>query len=360
MKKLLTTTFISTLGLFIFLSQLFIQECSMAQPITVTLSQFQTILTPGQSDYYFHSDSTVTKVNLGKRGGPNIYDFTGISFEPKQILHNYRISDIPILAARYPASAIVFGNSPDSIEQNPVLLFGNDTLFVVGNASLVPRYRFKHNQPYEITAVFPATYGNPSYNFTTTVFDTTYSSQWKIDSVQIYSGSDTVTVDGYGTLKIPGYQFQCLRVRTDHSYGGSHDKDIFFLTREGAFVDVFVTSGQPDTGLVQIQDMFVILAGTLVGVNERPVAPTSFSLSQNYPNPFNPSTTISYSVPGTSHVTINVYDALGRMVATLVNEEKMAGSYQVVFDASRLPSGIYFYRLSSGNYSSVRKLALVK
>src|SRR5690606_19713891 len=81
--------------------------------------------------------------------------------------------------------------------------------------------------------------------------------------------------------------------------------------------------------------------------------PNGFTLSQNFPNPFNPSTTISYSIPVSSFVTINVYDVLGNEIATLVNEEKSRGSYEVKFstrggtasdgDVYNLPSGIYFY-----------------
>jgi hypothetical protein len=85
-----------------------------------------------------------------------------------------------------------------------------------------------------------------------------------------------------------------------------------------------------------------------------------YSLSQNYPNPFNPSTVISYQLPVISSVTLKVYDILGREVATLVNEEKPAGSYEVQFDASGLTSGIYFYQLNAGQYSETKKMILLK
>ena len=73
----------------------------------------------------------------------------------------------------------------------------------------------------------------------------------------------------------------------------------------------------------------------------------SFTLEQNYPNPFNPSTVISYQLPVSSDVTLKVYDVLGNEVATLVNEEKSAGSYEVEFSADGLTSGIYFYKLTN-------------
>ena len=86
----------------------------------------------------------------------------------------------------------------------------------------------------------------------------------------------------------------------------------------------------------------------------------NFDLSQNYPNPFNPTTKIEYSIPITSFVTLKVYDILGREVATLVNEEKFSGNYKVVFDGSDLSSGIYFYKIQAGNYSSVKKMVLLQ
>jgi len=88
--------------------------------------------------------------------------------------------------------------------------------------------------------------------------------------------------------------------------------------------------------------------------------PTVYYLEQNYPNPFNPITTINYSIKLAGLATMKVYDLLGTEVATLVNEIKEAGSYSVTFNATNLPSGIYFYTLTSGNYSSTKKLLLLK
>jgi hypothetical protein len=90
--------------------------------------------------------------------------------------------------------------------------------------------------------------------------------------------------------------------------------------------------------------------------------PKEFALSQNYPNPFNPSTTIQFDIPvGTyGNTTLRVFDIVGHEVATLVNEMKEAGNYQVKFDASKFASGIYFYKLNAGSYTAVKKLILMK
>lgn len=88
--------------------------------------------------------------------------------------------------------------------------------------------------------------------------------------------------------------------------------------------------------------------------------PRENSLMQNYPNPFNPATTISYSIPTNGFVTLKVYDILGKEVAELVNEAKEAGNYSVTFNASELPSGIYFYTITSRNFKATKKLILLK
>ncbi|HCA43093.1 MAG TPA: hypothetical protein DEP28_07555 [Bacteroidetes bacterium] len=85
-----------------------------------------------------------------------------------------------------------------------------------------------------------------------------------------------------------------------------------------------------------------------------------YTLSQNYPNPFNPSTKINFSIPVKGFVSLKVFDALGREVATLVNNELNSGSYTYDFNAGKLGSGIYFYKLTSGNFNEVKKMMLIK
>ena len=88
--------------------------------------------------------------------------------------------------------------------------------------------------------------------------------------------------------------------------------------------------------------------------------PTSFELEQNYPNPFNPETSISFNIARDCHVTLDVYDVSGRLVAQLVDGELSAGSYSETFSGAGLSSGIYFYHLSAGDYSMTRKMALLR
>ena len=95
-------------------------------------------------------------------------------------------------------------------------------------------------------------------------------------------------------------------------------------------------------------------------INADLTIPITFTLEQNYPNPFNPSTSISYSIPNNSFVSLKVYDILGNEVVTLVNKTQAAGNYNISFDASNLSNGVYLYSIKTDNFSDVKKMILMK
>jgi len=107
---------------------------------------------------------------------------------------------------------------------------------------------------------------------------------------------------------------------------------------------VFLYVGNPETNSVSVV----------------PVLPDKFILHQNYPNPFNTSTVITYELPNSGFVTIRVLDVLGNVIGKLVDEEKPSGEYSINFNASNLPSGIYFYRITSGKFTATKKLIILK
>ena len=90
------------------------------------------------------------------------------------------------------------------------------------------------------------------------------------------------------------------------------------------------------------------------------ITPTEFELSQNYPNPFNPSTTIKFSIPEGSQVSLKIYNSLGQEIKTLVNRFMEIGVHTVNFNAVDFNSGMYFYRLDAGEFAKVRKMTLIK
>ena len=130
--------------------------------------------------------------------------------------------------------------------------------------------------------------------------------------------------------------------------------------------------GQPFVGATQnantqIASGFLVhplISGVKTAVEdktpEESQLPTSYELEQNYPNPFNPSTTIAFALPKPSEVTLKIFDASGREVATLVEGNLPAGKHEVVLDASPFSSGVYFYRLQAGEFSRTMRLMLVK
>lgn len=109
-----------------------------------------------------------------------------------------------------------------------------------------------------------------------------------------------------------------------------------------------------------IPGLDIRLTNDIVSVEDEAIISDNFTLEQNYPNPFNPITTISYSIPQSSFVTLKIYDALGNEAAVLVNEQKTAGRHEVNFSSSQLASGIYFYKLMAGSFTQTKKMILLR
>ena len=139
------------------------------------------------------------------------------------------------------------------------------------------------------------------------------------------------------------------------------EKNLAFSTSnylDGAyriFIEVFDEAGNSDIDSMDVQ--FKNGITSVVGNNEEPV---SYSLKQNFPNPFNPETKIEFEIPKKEFVQLIIYDVLGREVAMLVNEELKAGSYNVVWNAEKNGSGVYFYKIKAGDYTDIKRMLLVK
>ncbi|MBK9097730.1 MAG: M28 family peptidase [bacterium] len=121
---------------------------------------------------------------------------------------------------------------------------------------------------------------------------------------------------------------------------------------------IIVKNNDPFTPSVVVPIHMIVSSS--VGIEDGLNNPLVFNLEQNYPNPFNPSTTIKYSIPMLSKVKLTLFNLLGEEVTTLVNEEKIAGNYSIEFNATLLPSGVYFYQLRAGEYTAVKKMILLK
>ncbi len=172
----------------------------------------------------------------------------------------------------------------------------------------------------------------------------------------IATTSDTTTI-GIGTISIGD------AVSQYESFGFDI---VYFLPGIPNWANIAITIIDPSgttTGHIG-STMLVDSLGIdiIVGVDdpEGNLIVKEFMLRQNYPNPFNPLTKINYQIPEFSFVTLKVFDVLGSGIATLVNEEKTIGSYEIEFNAIDLPSGIYFYRLKAGSFVETKKMVLIK
>jgi len=185
--------------------------------------------------------------------------------------------------------------------------------------------------------------------------------------------SHTTTVTHYVTDRL-GY----LYPRDDVLLCGSGDDKTYlaYSAVYNAFVPLVLTEedgfglwplGGNNTALVMASGGYLYAFnpnGSSTGIDDQHIpgetVPFEFSLSQNYPNPFNSKTIIKYQTPELSFVTLRIYDVLGSEITTLVNEEKPVGFYEIEFNASRLASGIYFYRIQAGSFVETKKMVLMK
>jgi Secretion system C-terminal sorting domain len=173
------------------------------------------------------------------------------------------------------------------------------------------------------------------------------------------------------------YNISSFAVSGTNLFAGTWNSGVYLSTNNGTSWTA-VNTGLTDSysNIVNVYALVVsgtnLFAETDGGVFRRPLSemtsvekllidlPKNFNLDQNFPNPFNPSTTISFSIPSKSFVSLKMFDIMGREVATIVAEEMSAGSYSRQWNAANMSSGIYFYRLQAGSFTGTKKLILLK
>ena len=184
----------------------------------------------------------------------------------------------------------------------------------------------------------------------------TYAKVQGFDTTKVYGIIDSQTdVGGWPVLNSTSAPLD-----TDHD-GMPDSWELTHGLNPGDATDRNIVGSNGYTMLEQyLNDLVGSNPSTTTEISRGSSLPNRFYLDQNYPNPFNPATAISYQLSAISFVTLRVYDLLGREVATLVDGERGAGSYQVAFDASHLSSGVYLYQLRAGDFIQTRKMILMK
>lgn len=166
--------------------------------------------------------------------------------------------------------------------------------------------------------------------------------------------------------------WQMREISAQNSFNSQSDLRAHFGLGDAATLDsvkVEWLSGHVDVAVnINVNQFYNFKEGegisTPTGIeDDKNVLPSEFKLEQNYPNPFNPTTTISFTIPtvvGQHAVSLRIYDVLGNVIATLVNEQKSPGNYHVNFDSKNISSGVYYYQLTSGNFIQTKKMILLK
>lgn len=330
--------------------------------IEISQSQMQAIFNPGGSFRSYSSPESLSVVDVGPAGGPSIYDFSNIPFSAHPPTNVYAVSQVPYLAGHYPDDGITWGESTSFIEQNPILLFRNDTIKTIGEAFVSSDSQmYRHHRPHDLIAVFPARFGDTLFNTQSpgSGVETTYVSNSPVRVTTGWNSSGTSIFDGYGTLKVGGRELECLRIRSVEVSPYAH-KGFTYLTREGLVLIVESTRDQPDSGPVETTGIFYLVGGSLLEAPNSTPLPTQVHLFPNYPNPFNPSTTIRFTLERSSHVMLTIFNTLGEASVILANEQRPAGSHEITWEAAGYPSGPYFFRLVAENHVTSGKLMLMK
>lgn len=338
-----------------------------AQSVTITEEDVREQMAVGK--FIINQTDTLTKsVNIGLTGATS-WDFSALLSHTSTALTSVTPSTTPYISS-FPNATFAlqtevgFPQVPgitltafvylvlDTNLTNPGIMGGTSTIFgpVVYNLT---------NAPSDVTYALPSTFG------------TTWNSVYLESTVVTLNGSPVYTenqshnarcvVDAYGPMTLPGGLVQeALRIRIDDSTSDGEGVTYIFVSKNGALVRAKAAGpALPDTGTIPVAS--VMWNGPVpTDIQVAGGMPTEFVLRQNFPNPFNPTTTIEYTLPRSGFVTLKVYNTLGQELATLVSGEEVAGKASATWSASGFPSGVYFYRMTAGEYVETKKMLLMK
>lgn len=212
-----------------------------------------------------------------------------------------------------------------------------------------------------LTLFFPSTdTGYAAGGFNSAVRTTNGGTDWTVMTPPITGTYNSIFFTSNDTGYIAG-QFEQgslpLIMKTTDA-GDSWAEQV--QTEVGLLHSIFFVNSNLGFACGRVGLMLKTTSGGVTGISDESQVPIKFKLKQNYPNPFNPTTVISYQLAAHSRVSLKVYDILGNEIATLINEEKHTGTFEVKWDASKFPSGVYFYQLKAGSFIETKKMVLLR
>jgi hypothetical protein len=294
----------------------------------------QSVVAPGGSDEYPQGDIYRTELYATKKTGYGYW--LGTSFAAPHVSGVAGLI-LSVITSLSPSQVrTIIQNTADDKGAT-----GFDTVYGYGRINAGKAMQKITSAPESLTIKVPTGTNNPKLKS---------KPSWCVDLYRIYRSWDpSQGFDLIDSVDAPDTFF----VDANVAIGSSGGDTVFY--RVTAVLANYETA---PSNQVSINHAFGIEYKTqLVALSSKP---TTFSLSGNYPNPFNPTTHIKYALPEDAHVVLKVFDILGREVATIVNETKLAGWYDLEFNGENLPSSLYFYRLQAGKFVEVKKMILLK
>ncbi len=338
-----------------------VASCTALAQITITSGDVANMFAVGNS-VTIHTDTLQSSVDIGSPGGGNNWDFTMLQSNLTVSLESVDPASTPYIGDFPGANICTYSLGSAGGDQIEIWSYSilNGTFDNLGNAMIIssqPGFLVEiRNDPYRRTFEHPMTINSQwSHPFTQTMW---------VNGTPLIPSSVTLSavVDAYGTMTIPGgASYEALRIRDEITISGLTMVSYNFVAKNGAQVSVSAVDANPPTsGTINVNGTSYNGALTTTGVEQISGLPEDYSLSQNYPNPFNPTTTIEFSIPQASYVTLEVFNSIGERLGELISKELSSGSYNYKWNASNLTSGIYIYKLQAGDFIQTKKMVLMK
>jgi len=350
---------------------LFLSVSAFSQ-ITITSSDINAQFTPGNSSTS-HTDTITSSVDIGQLGATS-WDFSGLTSHLAFPFTAVDPASTPYHSS-YPGTNI---GSLSETNYNGVIADIYSYLSVNGSLNwhgTIIETEFDGmsttisttTDPSEPSAIFPFTNNSTIDNFNSERTVITETDGFP-PFTSIITVERSIVVDAYGPMTLPGGTVvDALRIKEDelNIIQGpfpiySRNIAYIFVTKDGSQLNVPSDTVQATTGVINNTASISWNESLTVDVELMEDPLTNYSLNQNYPNPFNTSTNIEYSIPKASLVRLKVFDVLGNEITTLVNQEQAAGIHHVNLSGSDLVNGIYFARITAGNFTRTIHMNLMK